>query len=319
MAKVLIIDDELETLEIHKAYLKAEHTVYTFQSGAEALDQIMKIKPDIILLDIEMPFMNGFQVLEWLRERKECAQIPVVGVTGQRDRATALSFIGKGGVGYLMKPVEKNLMLERVREILRTEAEKKNKKKVLIVDDELESLLLYKNILQEKYNVTALNSGKMAVEYLQKFVPDLIILDYQMPLYNGRAVYQMIRKMERQENVPIIFLTGTTEKEVLVECAALMPQGVVLKSAGKDALLEKVSSVLEKNRGITMVLRQVVMLCMILLGSTTIYMATKKPSENQKWLLLTLVCSFLFWCENMDCSIPSALPRIRLSITRRKG
>ena len=56
----------------------------------------------------------------------------------------------------------------------------------------------------------------------------------------------MIRKMERQENVPIIFLTGTTEKEVLVECAALMPQGVVLKSAGKDALLEKVSSVLEK-------------------------------------------------------------------------
>lgn len=246
MAKVLIIDDELETLEIHKAYLKAEHTVYTFQSGAEALDQIMKIKPDIILLDIEMPFMNGFQVLEWLRERKECAQIPVVGVTGQRDRATALSFIGKGGVGYLMKPVEKNLMLERVREILRTEAGKKNKKKVLIVDDELESLLLYKNILQEKYDVTALNSGKMAVEYLQKFVPDLIILDYQMPLYNGRAVYQMIRKMERQENVPIIFLTGTTEKEVLVECAALMPQGVVLKSAGKDALLEKVSSVLEK-------------------------------------------------------------------------
>lgn len=250
MAKVLIIDDELETLEIHKAYLKAEHTVYTFQSGAEALDQIMNIKPDIILLDIEMPFMNGFQALEWLRERKECAQIPVVGVTGQRDRATALKFIGKGGVGYLMKPVEKNLMLERVREILRIEAEKKNKKKVLIVDDELESLLLYKNILQEKYNVTALNSGKMAVEYLQKFVPDLIILDYQMPLYNGRAVYQMIRKMERQENVPVIFLTGTTEKEILVECAALMPQGVVLKSAGKEALLEKVNAVLEKRIGV---------------------------------------------------------------------
>ena len=250
MAKVLIIDDELETLEIHKAYLKAEHTVYTFQSGAEALDQIMNIKPDIILLDIEMPFMNGFQVLEWLRERKECAQIPVVGVTGQRNRATALKFIGKGGVGYLMKPVEKNLMLERVREILRIEAEKKNKKKVLIVDDELESLLLYKNILQEKYNVTALNSGKMAVEYLQKFVPDLIILDYQMPLYNGRAVYQMIRKMERQENVPVIFLTGTTEKEILVECAALMPQGVVLKSAGKEALLEKVNAVLEKRIGV---------------------------------------------------------------------
>lgn len=246
MGKVLIIDDELETLEIHKAYLEAEHTVYTYPSGAEALDHIMQIKPDIILLDIEMPFMDGFQVLEWLRERKECAQIPVVGVTGQRDKATALKFIGKGGAAYLMKPVEKNTMLERVREILHEEEDKKSKKKVLIVDDELESLLLYKNVLQEEYNVTALNSGKMAIEYLQKFEPDLIILDYQMPLYNGRAVYQMIRKMERVGNVPVIFLTGTTEKEVLVECAALMPQGVVLKAAGKDALLAKVKDVLKK-------------------------------------------------------------------------
>ena len=246
MAKVLIIDDELETLEIHKTFLQAEHEVFMFQSGLDALNEMTKIAPDIILLDIEMPFMDGFEVLERLRGRKEWAQIPVVGVTGQKDKTTALNFMGKGGVAYLMKPVEKNLMLERIREILRKQEEKKTKKKILIVDDELESLLLYKNILQERYNVMPLNSGKLAIEYLQKFVPDLIILDYQMPLYNGRAVYQMIRKMERLEDIPIIFLTGTTEREVLVECATLMPQGVVLKAAGKDALLEKVRSVLEK-------------------------------------------------------------------------
>lgn len=246
MAKVLIIDDELETLEIHKTFLQAEHEVFMFQSGLDALNEMTRIAPDIILLDIEMPFMDGFEVLERLRGRKEWAQIPVVGVTGQKDKTTALNFMGKGGVAYLMKPVEKNLMLERIREILRKQEEKKAKKKILIVDDELESLLLYKNILQEQYNVMPLNSGKLAIEYLQKFVPDLIILDYQMPLYNGRAVYQMIRKMERLEDIPIIFLTGTTEREVLVECATLMPQGVVLKAAGKDALLEKVRSVLEK-------------------------------------------------------------------------
>lgn len=246
MGKVLIIDDELETLEIHKAYLKAEHEVYMFQSGAEALDQMAKIVPDIILLDIEMPFMDGFEVLERLRGRKEYAEIPVVGVTGQKDKTTALNFIGKGAASYLMKPVEKNLMLERIREILHKQQEKKAKKKILIVDDELESLLVYKNILQEQYNVMPLNSGKLAIEYLQKFVPDLIILDYQMPLFNGRAVYQMIRKMERLEAVPVIFLTGTTEREVFVECATLGSEGVVLKSAGKGALLEKVRSVLEK-------------------------------------------------------------------------
>lgn len=123
---------------------------------------------------------------------------------------------------------------------------KKAKKKILIVDDELESLIVYKNILLQKYNVMALNSGKLAIEYLQKFVPDLIVLDYQMPLYNGRAVYQMVRKMERLNHVPVIFLTGTTEREVLLECAALMPQGVVLKSAGREALLDKIENVLKR-------------------------------------------------------------------------
>lgn len=244
MGKIMLIDDEPESLEIHKSYLEAEHSVYTFDSGKEALDSLAEIKPDVILLDIEMPFFNGFEVLERLHEMKEGAQIPVIGVTGQKNKTIALNFLGKGGVAYLMKPVEKKVLQERVREVLQKEAEKKNKKNVLFVDDELESLLLYKTALQDDYNVMALSSGKTALAYLQKFTPDLIILDYQMPLYNGRALYQMISKMESLKEVPVLFLTGTTEKEVLVECATLLPQGVVLKSAGKQALLDKVKNIL---------------------------------------------------------------------------
>ena len=91
-----------------------------------------------------------------------------------------------------------------------------------------------------------LNSGKMAIEYLLKFVPDLILLDYQMPLYNGRAMYQIIRKMDRIKDVPVLFLTGTQDNDVLLEIAALIPDGVILKNSGKDVLLEKVESVLNK-------------------------------------------------------------------------
>ena len=91
-----------------------------------------------------------------------------------------------------------------------------------------------------------LNSGKMAIEYLLKFVPDLILLDYQMPLYNGRTMYQIIRKMDRIKDVPVLFLTGTQDNDVLLEIAALIPDGVILKNSGKDVLLEKVESVLNK-------------------------------------------------------------------------
>lgn len=244
LGKIMLIDDELETLEIHKSYLEDEHEVYAFSSGADALAQIVDVKPDIILLDIEMPFLDGFEVLERIRELRDGAEIPIVGVTGQKNKTTALNFLGKGGVAYLTKPVEKKLMQEKVNEILQKTEERKNRKKILLVDDELESLLIYKTVLQEKYNVMALNSSKTALAYLQKFVPDLIVLDYQMPLYNGRALYQMISKMERLKDVPVLFLTGTTDKEVLLECATLLPQGVILKAAGKDALLERIKSII---------------------------------------------------------------------------
>ena len=246
MSKVVIIDDDIITLEIHKKYLENSHVVYTFDNGQEALDRMIEIRPDVILLDIEMPFMDGFELLEKLRGMKECADVPVIGVTGQRDKVTALRFLGEGAVAYLMKPVEKQIMLDKVSEVLKKAFEQKNKKKILLVDDELESLLFYKSALQSDYSVVTLNSSKLALEYLQKFVPDMIILDYQMPLFNGRALYQMISKMERLTDVPVVFLTGTTEKEVLIECAALQPRAVVLKSTGKEGLLEKVKGIFEE-------------------------------------------------------------------------
>lgn len=244
MGKIVIVDDEIESLEIHKGYLEEEHTVITFQYSTEALEEMARIKPDVILMDIEMPFLNGFEMLERLHDIKECAEIPILGVTGQSSKASVLNFLGKGGAGYLTKPVEKKVLQEKVRELIVQEEEKKIRKKILIVDDELESLYMFKNILEKKYNVMALNSGKMAIEYLQKFVPDLIILDYQMPLYSGKATYQVIKNMESQKEVPIMFLTGTQDKETLMECAALKPEGMVLKTAGRDALLEKVASLL---------------------------------------------------------------------------
>ncbi len=246
MGRIAIVDDDIITLEIHKKYLENQHEVYIFDNGPEALEQIPDIKPDAILLDIEMPGMDGFEFLKKLHVMSECAEIPVIGVTGQGDKVTVLRFVGEGAAAYLMKPVERQLLVDKVNEVLRKSGEQRNKKKVLLVDDEPESLLFYKSALEEMFSVVTLNSSKLAIEYLQKFIPDLIVLDYQMPLFNGRALYQMITKMERLEAVPVIFLTGTTEKEVLLECAAMQPRAVVLKSTGKEGLLEKVRDIFEE-------------------------------------------------------------------------
>lgn len=246
MAKIMIIDDEIETLEIHTTYLENLHEVFAYQQGRKALEDVAMIKPDAILLDIEMPYMDGFEVLEQLRGIHGCEEIPVIGVTGQKNKTTVLKFMGKGGIAYLTKPIDKRSLQQKIQQILEKEEERQNKKKILLVDDEMESLLIYKSILQAQYSVMALNSSKMAMAYLLKFVPDLIILDYEMPLYNGKALFQMIQKIDRLRGVPVMFLTGTEDPDVLVDCATMVPTGVVRKSEDKEVLLRKIENFLKK-------------------------------------------------------------------------
>lgn len=248
MAKIMMIDDEPETLEIYRLYLTDEYTLYPYHTGEDALKEILTVKPDIILLDIEMPYMNGFEVLEFLRSSSELSKIPVIGVTGQRSKTTALKFLGKGAAAYILKPVNKDSLKLKIKEVYDKELQRRSKKKLLIVDDEIESLLYYKTMLQDNYNVMALSSGKAALEYLLKDIPDIIILDYQMPLFTGKQLFQIIKTMDKVKDVPICFLSGTNDKEVVLACAEIGSNGFITKGADKETILEKIDEAMKQGK-----------------------------------------------------------------------
>ena len=239
--RIVLIDDSTEQLEIYKHYLENDYEVICFESGMEGLESMEQKIPALILLDIEMPFMDGFEVLDRIRSMDGCYNVPVIGLTGKTEKSVVLSFMSKGADGYLVKPVSKENLLATVQKYLEQERKKEEQKKVLLVDDDLEELRIYQNYLKTEYNVTALNSSKLAMEYLLKYKPDLILLDYMMYPFNGISVYQMIQKLEQVKDVPIAFLTGCTDKEILLECTSLKPKGVILKPIDKEGLLEKVS------------------------------------------------------------------------------
>lgn len=244
MERILMIDDSREQLEIYKHYLENDYEVICCESGREGLESIEQKVPSLILLDIEMPFMDGFEVLERIRSTDGCYNIPVIGLTGKTEKSVVLSFMSKGADGYLLKPISKENLLQTIQKHLEEERRKEVQKKVLLVDDDLEQLRIYQNFLKTKYNVTALNSGKLAIEYLMKYKPDIILLDYLMYPFNGISLFQMIRKMEQVKDVPIGFITGCTEKDILLECTALKPSGVILKPIDKEDFLEKVAEML---------------------------------------------------------------------------
>jgi len=118
------------------------------------------------------------------------------------------------------------------------------KKHILIVDDDKNMLKMLHLFLRDEYEVTMVDSGKLALEAVIKHTPDLILLDYMMPLFDGPHVLEIIRKREESRNVPVLFLTSVTDKEKIIECLSLNPQGYLIKPISRSELLQRVAEVI---------------------------------------------------------------------------
>lgn len=128
---------------------------------------------------------------------------------------------------------EQAQMLEQLQNI-RKQQESNH---VLVVDDDPMMLKLIKEYLGDKYHVATAISGKIAEKFLETKETNLILLDYAMPGENGVEVLKKIRANERLANIPVVFLTGVTDKEMLLEALAMKPQGYLLKPIDRDKLL----------------------------------------------------------------------------------
>ncbi len=237
---ILLVDDSKEQLETHKKYLESRYSVVCCESGLQAVLYLQESPASLVLLDIEMPHMDGYKTLERIRHTEQGMNIPIIGLTGQNTKSAVLTFMVRGGNGYLVKPVMRENLLNYVEKFVSAEQVRGHDRNILAVDDDLNSLRMLRDCLKDNYNVTTLTSGKLAMEYLVKYKPDLILLDYQMTPYTGVSMFNMIHKMEGLENVPIGFVTGVKEKAILMEMTSLKPAGVILKPFNKPDVLVKV-------------------------------------------------------------------------------
>ena len=127
--------------------------------------------------------------------------------------------------------------LARKQEELAREREAKNRKHVLVIDDDPLMLKMIKEQLHDKYDVATAISGKIAYKFLETKKTNLILLDYEMPVEDGPEVFNKIRENKELEDVPIIFLTGVSDKEKITQALMLKPQGYLLKPIEREKLL----------------------------------------------------------------------------------
>lgn len=119
-AKILVVDDDRYISEFMNIILsQGGYEVVAVQDGFECLDKAEKEKPDLILLDFMMPNMDGLTTLASLKKSKKTADIPVIMVTSNDDKKSVVRAQESGASGYVVKPIDKALLLERIASILK--------------------------------------------------------------------------------------------------------------------------------------------------------------------------------------------------------
>ena len=128
------------------------------------------------------------------------------------------------------------------------EPEPKRKPQILLVDDNAIQICALKGALQKYYDVAMATSGKDAVHMIQKKLPDLVFLDYEMPEWDGKVTLEQIRQIKGAEKLPVVFLTGVKNKENIKAVISLNPAGYLLKPANQDMIMDTIQKILEEKK-----------------------------------------------------------------------
>jgi adenylate cyclase len=202
-ATVLVVDDEETVRELMRRFLAREgFDVVTAKDGEEGLALARQLRPALITLDVLMPGMDGWSVLQALKADPALAPIPVVmlSILDEQNRGYAL-----GAADYLTKPIQR----ERLRSLLARHCGRAAGKHVLIVDDDPEARRwLVRALTAEGWQTSEAGDGRAALERVREHRPDLILLDLLMPEMDGFEFLTRLQADPAAARVPVVVVTA---------------------------------------------------------------------------------------------------------------
>ncbi|OGP49708.1 MAG: hypothetical protein A2Y79_05325 [Deltaproteobacteria bacterium RBG_13_43_22] len=228
---ILVVDDEPEMAAMISRYLLQEgYNTVTATSGSEALKLAARELPFAITLDILMPDMDGWEVLQGLKKNPETKDIPVIIVSISEGRETGFAL---GAIGYVTKPVSKNQLMSEIQKIGKPEI-----RSIMIVDDnDLDRREIRRIIEEEGLKTIVAEDGSVCLKLIQKQVPDVLVLDLMMPEPDGFAVLERIRGNPETRDLPVIVVTAKDLTEEDREKLSGNVSSVLEKTAAKSASL----------------------------------------------------------------------------------
>jgi CheY-like chemotaxis protein/anti-sigma regulatory factor (Ser/Thr protein kinase) len=227
---ILVVDDDPNSRELVQRTLESEgFSVVTAATGEEGLELARELKPSLITLDVLMPSMDGWSVLQEVKADPELEHIPVMMISIAGDKELGYTL---GAVECLTKPVDR----DKLRQLASQYAGPAGGGHALVVDDDEGIRSLFRRALTDDgWTVDEAENGAIALDLATKNRPDLVLLDLMMPVMDGFEFVMHYRKLEGGGETPIIVVTakdldqGEREKllggvERIVEKGALTRQ-----------------------------------------------------------------------------------------------
>ena len=212
---VLVVDDDSAARELLTRFLEREgFEVKTALDGREGLALARRYRPKVVLLDIEMPHVDGWQVLQSLRADPVLSDIPVIMISVLHERSVGFAM---GADDYLVKPIDR----AELKRVLDRFDGRRAVTRVLVVDDDPDARgWMAAMLAREGWATEMAVDGRDAIGKIDRGMPDLIILDLMMPVMDGFAFLRSLRARPDAQSVHVVVLTAkdvTREERAVLE------------------------------------------------------------------------------------------------------
>ncbi len=275
-ARVLVVDDVLPNVKLLAAKLTREYfDVVTANSGPEALERIKAQHPDIVLLDVMMPGMDGFEVCERIRADPATMHIPVIMVTALSDVSDRVRGLEAGADDFLTKPVNDVALFARVRSLVRlkmmmdewrlrestsgqlgmlvstdsVQNQTAEGARVLVVEDSAIDLdKIDETLARDRNMVTDTDSCSAGLELALKEEFDLIIVSLTLMREDGLRLCSQLRSQERSRQIPILLLADETDMDRVAKGLELGANDYLIKPIDRNELLARTRTQVRRKR-----------------------------------------------------------------------
>ncbi|HEV2649753.1 MAG TPA: PleD family two-component system response regulator [Rhizomicrobium sp.] len=273
-ARVLVVDDILSNVKLLEAKLSAEYfEVSSAFNGLECLSKMEASPPDIVLLDVMMPGMDGFEVCRRIKSNPKTAHVPVVMVTALDQPSDRVTGLEAGADDFLTKPVDDAALFARVRSLVRlkmmtdelrmrestgqsmglidpttTLLDANPAGRVLIIEDRPESIAWFASALQPAHEVAAVDTFEEALVRVRGGDYDLIVVSLGMRGFDGLRLCSQLRSLPEGRNVPILVVVTDGDRRKLTQALEMGVNDYLTRPVDKNELVARVRTQLRKKR-----------------------------------------------------------------------